>query len=132
MCELFEATRQHGIEEGKVERAVEAVLTTLQERIAGGLPNEALAKVPEEMRRRLESAPAHEPEVHERFDIDEFFRRVGAREQVDLPVAVEHARAVTTALCETLSESTLCGLRVHLPENYNALFTGDSYGDTRA
>lgn len=124
MCELFEAARQRGVEGTKVEGAVEAVLMTLQERLAGGLPDEALAKVPEEMRQRLERGPGHEPEQLERFDVDEFFRRVGAREQVDLPVAVEHARAVTAALCDTLGESTLCGVRVHLPDSYDVLFTG--------
>lgn len=105
-------------------RAVEATLRTLAERIAGGLPGEVLANVPGEVRARLERGPSTDPEDREVFDLEEFFRRIGEREGVDLQAAVDHALAVTEALCETASASTIAGLRVHLPDEYQRLFVG--------
>lgn len=109
-------------------RALEATLCTLAERVAGGLPSEILAKVPDGMRSRLERDASGGLEDRDVFDIEEFFRRIGEREAVDLQAAVDHALAVTEALCEQVSTSTLAGLRVRLPDEYQRLFVGASGG----
>ncbi len=110
-------------------RAVDATLTTLAERVAGGLPAEVLAKVPDELRSKLHREPSDGGlEDRDVFDIEEFFRRVGEREAIDLQAAVDHALAVTEALCEEVSASTLAGLRVRLPDEFQRLFVGASGG----
>lgn len=120
--DLVSAVRGRGdlVTEEQAARAIEATLCTLAERIAGGLPGELLAQVPDDLRRRLERPG--DPAQREVFDVEEFFRRVGEREAVDLQVAVDHALAVAEALCETLSASAIAGLRVNLPDEYQRLF----------
>jgi uncharacterized protein (DUF2267 family) len=109
-------------------RAVAATLTTLAERVAGGLPAEVLAKVPDDLRSKLRREPEGGLEDRDVFDIEEFFRRVGEREAIDLQAAVDHALAVTEALCEEVSASTLAGLRVRLPDEFQRLFVGATGG----
>lgn len=119
------------VTEEQATRAIEATLSTLAERLGGGLPQELLAGLPDPLRARLERPAAAAGGRRQVFDIEEFFRRVGEREAVDLVVAVGHVVAVTDALCETLSAATLAGMRVDLPEEFQRLFVGRPGGAGR-
>ena len=65
----------------------------------------------------------------ERFDLDEFFRRVSEREGVDLPVSVHHARAVISVLQEAVSRGEMQDVRAQLPEDFAPLFEAGSEGE---
>lgn len=58
----------------------------------------------------------------ERFDLIEFFKRVGREESVDLPEAVRHVRGVVSVLLDTLSPDLIEDIRMQLPGEYGALF----------
>jgi uncharacterized protein (DUF2267 family) len=96
----------------EAERAVRATLETLGERIAGGEARDLAAQLPPE------AAPfIGVPGDAQRFDLDEFVRRVAEREGVDVSTARRHARAVFTALGRTLSRQELDDLAAELPKS---------------
>lgn len=73
-------------------RASRVTLATLSERLAGGEPADLAAQLPREFQEYLIGTEGSG--LGERFDSNEFFRRVSEREGTDLPEAVHHARAV--------------------------------------
>lgn len=72
-----------GLDRARAERATQATLRTLAERISGGEARDIAAFLPEEMRRWL--APT--PEPAESFGRFEFLRRVAEREGVKPEIA---------------------------------------------
>jgi uncharacterized protein (DUF2267 family) len=98
------------------ERATEAVLTTLAERIAEGEARDLAVELPPELAPHLgQKGPA------QRFDIDEFLRRVAEREGVDPETADAHARAVFAALGQAVSAKQLADLAAQLPKDFAPL-----------
>lgn len=106
-------------------RASRATLETLAERLSGGEPTQLGAQLPPELARYLHEITAG---TGERFSSDEFFQRVSAREGVDLPDAVFHARAVIEVLCEAVSPGEIDDVRAQLPADYQRLFESGSSG----
>jgi uncharacterized protein (DUF2267 family) len=98
------------------ERAAAAVLTTLAERIAEGEARDLAVELPPELAPHLgQKGPA------QRFDVDEFLRRVAEREGADQETADAHARAVFTALGQAVSAKELADLAAQLPKDFAAL-----------
>ena len=91
---LTMAERATGLVRPDVERAVEAALRTLAERISRGEAEDIAAFLPPEVRAWLTSAP----EPAEGFDRREFIRRVAEREGVDPATAEEHVRGIFEVL----------------------------------
>ncbi|MBE9169773.1 DUF2267 domain-containing protein [Pleurocapsales cyanobacterium LEGE 06147] len=110
---------------GEAEVATRATLETLAERLAGNEPANAAAQLPKGIAGYLEHAWSG---MGEPFSLDEFFRRVSQREEVDLPDAVYHSRVVIEVLQEAISQGEIEDIRAQLPEEYLPLFEAGSEG----
>ena len=109
---------------GDAVRATQAVLETLAERIRQGEADDLAAQLPPEIGTYLRGG-----ETTERFDVEEFFLRVAAKETADLPDAVHHARAVMDVLKEAVTTGELDDIKAQLPDNYKPLFEAGSEGE---
>jgi uncharacterized protein (DUF2267 family) len=107
-------------------RATRATLETLGERLFGGSADNLAAQLPQEIGIFLQ-----ERKTQERFDVHEFFRRVGEREHREVSDAVFHARAVLDVLGDAVSGGEMQKLRAQLPEDWKHLFEAGSEGDLR-
>ena len=100
--------------------ATRATLETSAERLGADESRHLGAQLPAEIGRYLERALP----TSERFDSDEFLKRVSEREGVDLPVSVHHARAVLEALQVAVSAGEINDVLELLPGDYARLFAG--------
>ncbi|MBX6377831.1 MAG: DUF2267 domain-containing protein [Clostridia bacterium] len=105
------------------ERAARATLQTLAERLAGGAAGNLAAQLPQPIARWLDVPPAGDG-----FSLDEFFRMVSEREEVELPEAVHHARAVMDVLQDAVTPGVIENIRAQLPDEYDPLFESGSNG----
>jgi uncharacterized protein (DUF2267 family) len=101
-------------------KATRATLETLAERLGPDEARHLGAQLPEEIGQYLYGAMPG----GERFDSDEFLKRVSKREGVDLPVSVFHARAVLEALQNAVSVGEISDVLERLPDDYARLFAG--------
>jgi uncharacterized protein (DUF2267 family) len=100
----------------RAERATEATLQTLAERIDAGEARHLAAELPDEIAPWLATTtPA------ERLGIDEFLRRVAEREGVDIETAERHAAAVFLALHRAVSPQEFADLIAELPKEFAPL-----------
>lgn len=83
----------------QAEVITRATLQTLADRISGGESEDVAALLPEALREPLRRPREKDPE---KFELDEFVRRVGERAGVDAATAREGARAVFTTLRRTV------------------------------
>ncbi|MFP4563653.1 MAG: DUF2267 domain-containing protein [Spirochaetia bacterium] len=104
--------------------ATRATLSTLNERLAGGETKDIASQLPRELAKFMD-----ETGKGERFDVDEFFKRVSRKEGVDLPVSVHHARSVISVLKEALTEGEFNDILAQLPNDYKELFQSGYEGD---
>lgn len=107
-------------------RATRATLETLGERLVGGQADNAAAQLPPEIGRFLTDS-----DHGQEFSSDEFLHRVSDREDLELPNAVFHARAVLDVLGEAISEGELEKIRAQLPDDFARLFEAGSEGRMR-
>ena len=98
-------------------RATRATLHTLGERLFGGEPWNLAAQLPSEIKEFLEGEG-----IGERFDLKEFYDRVSEKEGVDPRLAVFHAKAVMSVLCDAVSQSEIKHALDQLPDDYDSLF----------
>jgi uncharacterized protein (DUF2267 family) len=115
-----------GIAWDKAERAAQATLETLAERISGGEARDLATDLPEELRTWLIAHPGDA----EQFGVDEFVRRVAEREGVDTDAAERHARAVFVALARLVRRDEITDLLSELPKEFERL-VGQAAGRTR-
>ena len=102
----------------EAERAAEATLKTLAERLAGGESHHLVDQLPEELARRIrEEANANA----ETFGLSEFFKRVARKEGVEPSEAAFHARAVMDVWCEAVTAGQVEDVRTQLPEEFAPL-----------
>jgi uncharacterized protein (DUF2267 family) len=104
------------------ERVAQAVLTTLLERISGGQADDLVQqlKPPDGFvpgRLTLRNRPA------DRFDTDEFLRRVAEREHVDNDVARAHTTTVLHALELVVPRKEFADTLDQLPADFAALLS---------
>ena len=100
--------------------ATRATLKTLAERLGSDEARHLGAQLPAEIGKYLECAMP----TGDRFNSDEFLKRVSEREGVDLPVSVYHARAVLEALQDAVSAGQINDVLERLPDDYARLFAG--------
>ena len=116
--EQFVTTVAHAARIGfdPAERATEATLQTLAERIDAGEARDLAGELPDEVAPWLATTtPA------ERFDIGDFLRRVAQREGTDVETAERHAAAVLIALQRAVSPGEFADLRAELPKDFTPL-----------
>src|SRR5947209_4704902 len=106
-----------GISWNDAERAAEATLLTLAERISAGQARQLAEDLPLQIRRWL----LRDGENAEDFDVDEFLRRVAEREDVDPETAEQHAQAVFVALARLVRGEAIARLAAQLPSEYKRL-----------
>jgi uncharacterized protein (DUF2267 family) len=100
----------------EAERAVQATLRTLAERLSGGEVADIARQLPEQARRWLTDG-----DKAEAFDLDEFLRRVADREGVPESQAEDHARLVFAALGRTITPDELADMASELPKSFAEL-----------
>jgi uncharacterized protein (DUF2267 family) len=105
-----------GVSREEAERAVQATLRTLAERLSGGEAEDIARQLPEEARPWL-----HDGAKAEGFDLEEFLRRVAEREGVPESQAEDHARLVFAALGRTLTPDELADMASELPKSFDEL-----------
>jgi uncharacterized protein (DUF2267 family) len=117
-----------GIPPEQAERAVDAVLRTLAERITAGEASDVAAFLPKEVRAPLLSAPSRA----EAFPLTEFTRRVAEREGVEEQTAAEHIRAVFIALGQAVAPGELRDMVAQLPKDFDPLLEAAGVSARRA
>jgi uncharacterized protein (DUF2267 family) len=105
----------------EAERAAQATLQTLADRLSAGEARDIAKQLPAGVRPWL---PA-EGRV-EAFQFDEFLRRIAEREGVDIDTAERHAHAVFVALgrfvkLQELADMAAADMRAELPDEYRPI-----------
>lgn len=95
-----------------------ATLRTLAERISGGEAADLAAQLPTELQPHLTGAE----EPAERFDADEFVRRVAERAGADPDRARAGIRAVFATIRETVTAGEVDDIMAQLPKGFDRLF----------
>jgi uncharacterized protein (DUF2267 family) len=105
-----------GLSEEMAERATQATLQTLAERLPRGEDRHILQQLPAELHPWI-----HTETEPEKLDLDEFLGRVAQREGTDTETAFRHARAVFSALGRALSADVVAHLAAVLPHSFDPL-----------
>jgi uncharacterized protein (DUF2267 family) len=106
------------------DRATEATLTTLAERLSAGQARDLAAKLPPEIARWLRTEGRAEG-----FGADEFVRRVAEREGTDPTTAAGHARAVFAALGRAVGPREVADMMSELGKGFAPLIAGADRGE---
>jgi len=104
------------IDRDSAERAMRATLTTLAERISAGEARDLAAQLPPELAPWL-----NVDERSQRFDVDEFLRRIAERSGADEQAALQRARSVFAVLAQTIAPSELDDVASELPKDFDLL-----------
>jgi uncharacterized protein (DUF2267 family) len=113
---LVTVQQKAGISREKAERAARATLQTLTERLSGGEARDLATQLPPELAPYL--APKGDAQA---FDVEEFLRRVAAREDVDVTTADRHTRAVFAALRRAIDEREIHDMAAELSSDFEPL-----------
>lgn len=100
------------------DRATDAVLETLAERIAGGKVEDVLERLPAEPHPPLKRGRASVRVEARPIGLDKFVHKVAEREGACVLAAILHARAVFRVLPDALGEQQFRDILVQLPRNY--------------
>lgn len=112
-----------GLDRRGAQRALEAVLETLAERVAGGEVDDLAAALPDELRPPLERGRERARGKAQRMSLDQFIARVAEREGATEEAALEHAQAVFTTLHEVIPDKEWSDLLAELPRGYAEALT---------
>ncbi len=108
-----------GLGRDGAERATTATLQTLAERVSQQKAQELASVLPAQLGPMVNTeGPA------ERFDVDDFLRRVAEREGTTPEPAERDAEAVFSALAEALGDREFANLVAQLPKDYACLLPG--------
>jgi uncharacterized protein (DUF2267 family) len=107
----------------QAERAVEAVLETLAERLAPGEVDDLIARLDRDFRQVLERGTAGQTTATRRMGRAEFLQRVADRAGISPQEAFDHARAVFTTLRDSLPGGEFWDIAAELPAEYAALWS---------
>jgi uncharacterized protein (DUF2267 family) len=115
--EIIDATARSagGLDSQAAERAVQATLPTLAERLPGGEARRVLRELPAELKPLVDKEATATAAA---FGIDEFLRKVAEREGTDIETALRDARGVFSALGDALSPEALAHLEASLPQTF--------------
>jgi uncharacterized protein (DUF2267 family) len=95
-----------------------AVLETLGERLDRKVRNGLEAQLPDELKEFLLARAAHS----DRYDLTEFYNRVGARAELTYTDATERTGQVLSVLREAVAGGEIADIREDLPPEYAKLF----------
>ena len=98
-------------------QATQATLSVLGQRLFGGERKDMFAQLPPEFQSFMQEAGASET-----FGLDDFFQRISQKEGVDLSEAEEHARAVISVLCQSITKGEIEDIRSQLPKSFWPMF----------
>jgi uncharacterized protein (DUF2267 family) len=104
------------LDRAAAERATQAVLQTLAERLSAGQARDLAEALAPDLAPWLGTDSGAEP-----FDAEEFVRRVAKREDVDRKQAERHTRAVLLALSRSVSSEEFDDMVAELPKSFAAL-----------
>ncbi len=103
----------------KAQKAIQATLETLKERIIGDEASNLAAQLPEEIGEYLRG---REGENGQYFSLQEFYQRVGQIEGVDPTTAETHVKGIFSVLNSAVSPGEFDDIKNDLPDDYKALF----------
>jgi uncharacterized protein (DUF2267 family) len=106
-----------GLPEDKAEEVARATLKTLADRITGGEADDLAAQLPTPLKDTLTKAQ----DEAERFDVDEFIRRVSERAHVDPDTARTGAMATLATVREAVTPGEFDDVTAQLPKEYREL-----------
>lgn len=109
---------------GDAVKATRATLETLAERIPEHEVKNLAAQLTSEIAYYLKQSAAS----FARFGLNEFFKRVSEREQVQLQDATFHARVVISVLQSAVTKGEIDGIRAQLPREFAPLFESGPEG----
>jgi uncharacterized protein (DUF2267 family) len=118
---LSQVSARTGLDANSAQRATEAVLETLGERIAGGDVDHLTAQLPVELHPPLKRGRSHSLGNPQPMSAAEFVERVARREAVTHDQAEDHARAVLATLSHAIPTQEFLDLTVQLPSEYRLL-----------
>jgi uncharacterized protein (DUF2267 family) len=107
-----------GLDTARAREAVEAVLETLAERIAGGEVDDLIKELPADVRPALERGKAHSGDHAQKMSLDEFLSRIAAREGADAVTARQHASAVLATVRDAVTDKEFHDVISELPRSY--------------
>jgi uncharacterized protein (DUF2267 family) len=119
---LARVEERTGLDRDGAARAVDAVLATLAERLAGGEVEDLIVHLPLALHEPLRRGVAESGDKAKRMSVDEFVDRVAEREGIPLEQAQDHARAVLATLREALPDAEFRDIDAQLPAEYDPLF----------
>ncbi|MGI6206812.1 MAG: DUF2267 domain-containing protein [Anaerolineae bacterium] len=105
-----------GLSAEEAERAVDAVLETLGERLELTEKNHLASQVGSDLKE-----PLLRRKRTERYSLEEFYNRVGGRSEVSFAHAENHTRAVMEVLREAIAPGELQHIIEKLPDEYRDL-----------
>ena len=108
-----------GLDPAGADRAANAVLETLAERIAGGEVDDLAEALPPTLRPALERGKSLSGGKAQRISLDEFIGRIAEREGASWEDALDHARAVFATLREALPDKEWSDILAQLPRGYH-------------
>jgi uncharacterized protein (DUF2267 family) len=106
--------------EPEAQAAIRATLRTLGERLSPGETRDLAVHLAPEL-----AALLINDNKAQRLDLEEFLRRVAAREGIDIDLARDHALAVFRALQQAVPEKELADAAAELPKEFSVLVLGE-------
>jgi uncharacterized protein (DUF2267 family) len=103
-----------GVSADEADRLTRATLSVLADRISGGEADDLAAQLPLGVKDWLVS---REPQA-ERFDLEDFIRRVSERAGVDLDTATRGSRAVLSTVRRAVTSGEFEDLLAQLPGEF--------------
>jgi uncharacterized protein (DUF2267 family) len=100
--------------EDEPERLTRATMTVLADRITGGEAEDLAAQLPRGVRDYLASGR----EGAEKFDLEEFIRRVSERAGVDVETATQGVRAVLSTVRRAVTSGEFEDVLAQLPKEF--------------
>jgi uncharacterized protein (DUF2267 family) len=110
-----------GVDPPRAERATDAVLETLAERITDGEVDDLVSRLPFALHPPLKRGRAHRTDAAARMPLDAFLRHVAELEDVTPQMARHHASAVLATLREAVGDDEFFDVKSQLPGEYAAV-----------
>lgn len=111
----------------EAQQVTEAVLSTLGERIYRTEQADLAAQLPRGIKEFLvtKQPPENTPGDVQRFTLEEFYSRVGARSGVRYGQAIDRTHAVMAVLQEAVSPGQIADIQQELPDEFRKLFQNE-------
>lgn len=115
---LHKVQSETNLNEQQAEKAVQATLHTLGERLTENEASDLAAQLPEPLKR-----PLREPRSQQKLTLDDFIGRIAQQEDCGRDEAFRHAQAVFQVLCEAVSHGEMSDVMSQLPKDFREAFS---------